>query len=141
MNQLVTYLTFNGNCREAMSFYKSCLGGELEFQSIGDSPMAEQMPERVKHFILHATLRSGSMLLMGTDMVGEQGRVQGNAVSILLECQDEVEIYQLYQNLASGGQATHPIEPSFWGALFGGLTDRYGNSWLLHCPRQKVNRS
>lgn len=141
MNQLISYLTFNGNCREAMSFYKNCLGGELEFQTIGDSPMAERMPESLKGYILHSTLRSGAMTLMGSDMVGEQGLVQGNTVSVLIECQDEVEIYQLYQSLAAGGQATHPIEQTFWGALFGGLTDRFGNNWLLHCPRQQVNRS
>lgn len=141
MNQLISYLTFNGNCREAMSFYKSCLGGELEFQTIGDSPMAEQMPESLKGYILHSTLRSGPVMLMGSDMVGEQGLVKGNAISILIECQNEAEIYQLYQSLAAGGQATHPIEPSFWGALFGGLTDRYGNNWLLQCPRRQVNRS
>jgi PhnB protein len=33
------YLTFDGKCKEAMTFYKECLGGELEFQTIGDSPM------------------------------------------------------------------------------------------------------
>lgn len=141
MNQLISYLTFNGNCREAMSFYKNCLGGELEFQTIGDSPMAERMPESLKGYILHSTLRSGAMTLMGSDMVGEQGLIQGNTVSVLIECQDEMEIYQLYRSLAAGGQATHPIEQTFWGALFGGLTDRFGNNWLLHCPRQQVNRS
>ena len=135
MNQLVTYLTFNGNCREAMSFYKSCLGGELEFQTIGESPMAERMPDDLKGYILHSTLRSGPMLLMGTDMVGEHGLVKGNAISILIECQDEGEIQGIYQQLSIGGQATHPLEPTFWGALFGGLTDRYGNNWLLHCSR------
>lgn len=103
--------------------------------------MAAQMPENLKHYILHSTLRSGAILLMATDMVGEQGLVQGNAISILVECQNEVEIYQLYQRLANGGQATHPVEQSFWGALFGGLTDRFGNCWLLHCSRTQMNRS
>ena len=26
----------------------------------------------------------------------------------------------------------HSLENTFWGALFGGLTDRFGNHWLLH---------
>lgn len=135
MNQLIIYLTFNGNCREAMSFYQACLGGELEFQTIGESPMAEQLPEKIKDFILHATLRNEHLLLMGTDMVGEQGLVKGNAMSILIECQNETEIQVYYQLLSRGGRTTHPIESTFWGALFGGLTDKYGNNWLLHCAK------
>ena len=38
------YLTFNGNCREAMHFYRGISGGELNLQTIGESPMAVKMP-------------------------------------------------------------------------------------------------
>jgi PhnB protein len=31
-----------------------------------------------------------------------------------------------------GGTADHPLENTFWGALFGGLTDKFGNHWLLN---------
>ena len=45
MAQLNPYLNFNNNCREAMSFYKDCLGGELVLQTVGEMPaMAAQMP-------------------------------------------------------------------------------------------------
>jgi len=46
------YLTFNGNCREAMNFYKKCLGGELTFQTIGDSPLSEKMNSKMQNAIL-----------------------------------------------------------------------------------------
>ena len=36
MTQINAYLTFNGNCREAMQFYTDCLGGELYLQTIGE---------------------------------------------------------------------------------------------------------
>lgn len=45
MTQINSYLTFNGNCREAMNFYKDCLGGELILQTIGESPLAYKMPQ------------------------------------------------------------------------------------------------
>ena len=35
MKQMIPYLAFNGNCREAMEFCKECLGGELEFMNWG----------------------------------------------------------------------------------------------------------
>lgn len=132
MKQIITYLTFNGNCREAMNFYKDCLGGELTFQTIGDSPMADRIPKQMQHNILHATLIKDGITLMASDMVGDNGLIKGNAVSLMLNCSSEDEIRAWYSNLSADGQATHPIENTFWGALFGGLTDKFGTYWLLN---------
>ncbi len=132
MTRINSYLTFNGNCREAMTFYKNCLGGELYLQTIAESPMAEQMPQNMKDCILHATLTNGDLILMASDMVSETGFIKGNAVSLMLNCSSEEEIKRFYKKLSSGGRATHPLENTFWGALFGGLTDKFGNHWLLN---------
>ena len=51
MTTIITYLTFNGNCREAMTFYKECLGGELHFQTVGVSPHSSKMPKKMKDVI------------------------------------------------------------------------------------------
>lgn len=138
MTQINSYLTFNGNCREAMNFYKDCLGGELTLQTIGQSPMADKLPGEMKDYILHSTLTHGTLILMGSDMVSEQGLVKGNAVSLMLNCSSEEEVKDYYQKLSAGGKATHPLEVSFWGALFGDLTDKYGNQWLLHYDKNVV---
>lgn len=136
MTQINSYLTFNGNCREAMLFYRECLGGELVLQTIGESPMAGKMPAKMKNSILHATLTRGPLVVMASDMVSEKGLVKGNAVSLLLQCSSEKEIREFYYKLSSGGEATHPLETSFWGALFGDLIDKYGNHWLLHFDKK-----
>jgi PhnB protein len=132
MTNIQSYLTFTGNCREAMRFYKDCLGGELSLQTIGESPMAGQMPEDMKESILHSTLTKDALVLFGSDMVPETGFAKGNAVSMMLNCGSEEEARVFYSRLSSGGDATHPLENTFWGALFGDLTDRYGNHWLIH---------
>lgn len=133
MTQISSYLTFNGNCREAMTFYKSCLGGELFFRTIGDAPLSETMPAAMKACILHATLTVGNWTIMATDMVYDQGLIRGNAVALMLHCSSEKETRRFYKRLAAGGAATQPLAANFWGALSGNLTDRYGNYWLLHC--------
>lgn len=135
MTRINSYLTFSGNCREAMNFYKQCLGGELSFQTIGESPLSEKMPAQMKNSILHATLSNKNLVLMASDMVSEQGLVKGNAVSLMLNCSSEAEARQTYDKLAEGGKRTHPLENTFWGALFGDLTDKFGNTWLLHYDR------
>lgn len=133
--QLNPYLTFNGNCREAMIFYQECLGGELYFQTIGQSPLSNRMPKQVKDSILHSMLTKDHLVLMGSDMVSENGLVKGNNVSLSLNCNSEVEIKTCYAKLSSGGKANHPLENSFWGALFGDLTDKFGNHWILNFNR------
>ena len=137
MAQIHSYLTFNGNCREAMHFYKDCLGGELKIQGIGETPMAVKMPAKMRDGVLHATLEKGNVILMGSDMVPDTGFQTGNSVSLILMCSSEIEIRQYYENLANGGLATHPLEYTFWGALFGGLTDKFGNHWLLNYEKSK----
>jgi PhnB protein len=132
MTQISSYLTFNGNCREAMTFYKKCLGGKLTLQTIGESPMADKMPPQMKECILHSALIKDDLVLMASDMIGEKGLIKGNSVSLMLNCSSEEEIRARYASLSKGGEATHPLEDSFWGALFGDLADKYGNHWLLH---------
>lgn len=41
---LSPFLLFEGNCAEAMEFYQSCLGGELEVTLLRDTPMKDQAP-------------------------------------------------------------------------------------------------
>jgi PhnB protein len=137
VSQINSYLTFNGNCREAMTFYKECLGGELILQTIGESPLANKMPPQMKECILHATLKKNNLILMGSDMAPSPALIKGNAVSLAINCDSEEEIKNYYKKLSSGGKEDHPLENSFWGALFGDLTDKFGNHWLLNYERNK----
>jgi PhnB protein len=131
MAQLNAYFTFNGNCREAMTFYKECLGGELELQSVADSPLGEDLPVEIKECILHARLRSEGIIIMGTDMAPEN-LVKGNAVSMVLTFNSEEKLREAYHKMSENGEASHPPEITFYGTLFGNLTDKFGHHWLFH---------
>lgn len=132
----VPYLTFAGNAREAMIFYKNCVGGNLELQKIGDSPLGKNMPRKMKKAILHASLTKKELCIMASDMVGENGLTKGNSVSIMLDCRSEKEIKLFYKKLSAGGKQTHPLETTFFGSLLGELEDKYGNTWLLHYKKE-----
>jgi PhnB protein len=131
MTQIHAYLTFSGNCREAMTFYKDCLGGELMLQTVEGSPLADQMPADAGPSILHSTLTQDAVVLMASDM--SLGPVtQGTAVSLLLDCSSEEDIQRIFAALSAGGEVNNPLGEMFWGATFGGLTDKYGVHWLLN---------
>lgn len=132
MAQLVTYVYFNGNCREAMTFYHHCLGGELELTTLGDSPIDMEVPPEMKECIVHGRLHSRHINIMGSDMIGDDGWMQGNNIAMLVDCDSQSQIKTLYEQLGQGGKHVHPISSTYYGALFGGLIDRFGNSWLLN---------
>src|SRR5690606_38543169 len=94
------YFHFNGNCREAMGFYKELFGGELELMPVGESPMKEQFPEEVRTQIMHATLRNGDFTIMASDMCGMGEVKHGNSVNTSLNCTSGEEIRHLYAQLS-----------------------------------------
>lgn len=131
MTQINAYLNFNGNCREAMTFYKTCLGGDLSLQTVEGSPIEVQCPAGMKHQILHSSLTKGALLLMGSDMIGPDGYIKGNTVALSLNCSSEEEINSFYTKLSEGGKILDPLKTQFWGAMFGVFNDRYGIRWML----------
>lgn len=135
--QITSYLTFHGNCREAMIFYQTCFGGKLTFQTLGESPLAQYMPDNLKQYILNSTLINGNLVLTGSDMVPDSGLSNGNAISLLLNCSDEKEANHYFFKLSTDGHATHPLGYTFWGDLFGAVVDKYGHHWLLCYNRPK----
>lgn len=132
MSHIHAYLTFPGTTREAMTFYQACLGGELRFQPVGSSDEIGPLPGQIKLSIVHATLTQKNFVLVASDMVGDGGLMHGNNISLLLLCESESQIQDYFQKLSSDGRPEQPIAQTAWGALFGSLTDKYGNHWLLH---------
>ena len=132
MTQIHAYINFPGNCREAMSFYRDCLGGELTLQAIKDTPMAAECKEGTENDIMHSTLQKDGLLLMASDMIGPEGLHQGNNMSLCVNCSSEEEIRTFFQNLSAGGTVIDPLKQQFWGALFGVLTDKFGIRWLFN---------
>jgi PhnB protein len=137
MTQINAYINFDGNCREAMKFYKDCLGGELALQTVEGSPIEAQCPAEIKHQILHASLMKDGLVLMGSDMQGPEGFIKGNSIALSLSCSSEEEIKTFFTNLSKGGVISHELMQSFWGATFGVLTDKFGIRWMLNYDKNQ----
>ena len=126
------YLVFQGNCAEAMSFYKDCLDAQLNLQTIGESPMAKEWPAHLQQNILHGTLlKNDTILLMASDMGEPQNEKAKSHVNISLTCTSKEEVTAMYSKLSSGGVATRPLHDFYMGTI-GALTDKYGIDWILY---------
>jgi PhnB protein len=124
-----SYLRFNGNAREAFDFYKSCLGGEVTLQTVGQSPVAQFMPDK-KNDVFHAQLKKGDLVLLGSDMVGEEGLKKGNTMVLTLECESKEEAKELFEKLSAGGNVGHELSEQEWGTI-GDLQDKFGVDWFV----------
>lgn len=130
MAEFNAYLKFNGNCREAMSFYQYCFGGNLDVMTVSEAPGKEKVPVEMHDKIMHAQLTSGSIMIMGSDLVEPSGFIHGNTVSLVLVCKSKEEIESLFAKLSVGGKVVTPLGETFFG-LYAELIDKYGFIWLL----------
>jgi PhnB protein len=132
MTKLNPYLRFNdAKCREAFTFYKSILGGELKFQTSGESPMAKEMPKDKQHLIMHAELKGDGFELYGSDMMRDVAKI-GDNFSLSLNYDNRKDIDEHFKKLSEGGEVFMPLEKQFWGGIFGVVTDKYGFEWMLN---------
>ncbi|MES2330443.1 MAG: VOC family protein [Bacteroidota bacterium] len=131
MITLNPYINFKGCCREAMTFYKDCIGGNLFFQTVGGSPMESQCPPELKDQVLHSSLQNGELVIMGSDM-SYPGFLQGNNISLSVNCSSETELDTLFASISEGGKLIHALADTFWGAKFGVLEDKFGIKWMLN---------
>jgi PhnB protein len=129
MAQLNPYITFHGNCREAMEFYKACLGGELSVMAVGDSPMASDMPDK-KNNVLHSMLKTDGMVLMASDMIMPGEMIRGNTITLCINGGTKEELQQFFTKLSEGGTVGQPLTEAFFGT-YGELTDKFGMNWMF----------
>jgi len=132
--QLNPYLNFNGTCREAMTFYQACLGGELMLQAVADSPVASHLGAEDQPRIMHSALTVSDMLMLfAADVMSVHSPVNdSSSVHLCLNCHSEEQIDALFAKLGEGGTVTTPLEMMFWGGKFGALTDKFGKPWLFN---------
>jgi PhnB protein len=130
MKRLNVYLRFNGNCRQAMQFYKDCLGGELDLMTVGETAMASQMPPAEKDKVMHSTLDSDGMVIMGSDMAPSEGLVKGNTICVCVNGTDIEGIQRLFSKLSAGGKVGTPFRKEFFG-MYGDFTDKFGVDWMF----------
>lgn len=132
MTSLTPYLLFDGNCKQAMEFYKSCFGGELAAIPVKDSPVKNSMPASEHEKILNARLQSGKVDLSASDWLRpDRPRVPGNTVCLYLSCGTLQELTDLFARLSEGGDVTDPLKEMFFGT-YGALNDKFGVRWMFH---------
>ena len=125
------YLNFpDAKAREAMEFYQSVMGGELNVMTFGDMGTEGDLATQVMHSQLETP---AGFTLMGADAPTEMVQVTyGDNISVSLSGDDTEELTGYFNGLAEGGTIRMPLEKQVWGDVFGQLVDKFGVSWLVN---------
>jgi PhnB protein len=130
--QISPYLNFNGNCEEAMKFYQSVLGGDLEINRVSDFAAPDAPKSDTPEGVMHSTLTSGGLTFMASDGGPNGAVVFGNSVSLSLAGNDLDQFTQFFNGLSADGTVTLPLAKQMWGDTFGMFTDKFGIHWLVN---------
>ena len=129
---ITPYLTFNGNCKEALAFYRSVFPcGEPSILPYGDympegSPTP---PELLRGRVMHA-----EMTVCGTNVwFADSAQSPGNSGLITLSAIVPTgrEALAIYDALCAGGTVTLPPTVTFYSVFHAVVRDRFGVPWQI----------
>lgn len=133
---ITPYLFFGGRCDEALAFYRTALGAEVEMlMRFDESP--EPVPPGMlqpgfEKKVMHASFRVRGVPLMAAD--GCDDRSKSDGVWLALTVPTEAEARHAFDALADGGNVQMPLTKTFWSPCYGMVTDRFGIAWMVMVP-------
>jgi len=128
--RLNPYISFGGNARQAMEFYKSVFGGTLSLNTFAEFGQADS-PEADK--IMHGMLEAdGGLTLMGADTPPGMEYSPGNNMAVSLSGEEGDELRGYWKKLSDGGAVAVPLEKQMWGDEFGMCEDQFGVTWMVN---------
>ncbi|GGO48560.1 VOC family protein [Streptomyces daqingensis] len=134
-SRLNPYLSFGGDARQAMEFYKEVFGGSLVLHTFGEygqsgTPHADK--------VMHAMLETPSgFVLMGADSPPGTEHTAGNNLSVSVSGDDDAELRGYWEKLSAQGSVAVPFEKQMWGDVFGMCTDSFGTPWMINVVERK----
>ncbi len=130
---IAPYLMFGGRCEEALDFYRTALGAEVEaLLRFDESP--EPLPPGLlqagfEKKVMHAAFRVRGVLLMASDGCNDQSKFDG--FRLALGVPTEAAARHAFDALADGGSVQMPMAKTFWSPCYGMVTDRFGLGWMV----------
>jgi len=97
------FITFPGNCKKALTFYQTCFGGRLHFETF-----SQKLPGYPEIPVISGSLVSESIIIYGSDLVHNEGRNIGNYLSVFLQCKNAEHRRLIIEKLKSVHKTLSP---------------------------------
>src|SRR5690554_671381 len=118
------FITFSGNCRKALTYYQTCFGGIVQFETFENALEGyAELP------VVSGSLISDRIIIHGSDLVHNEGRTLGNHMSIFLQCRNTADRQTLIRKLRFNGK--HPAAHHDAAQKLVEVIDVFDVRWVL----------
>ena len=130
-SKLHAYINFKDNARQAMEFYQSVFGGNLNINTFKEFNASQDPSEDNK--VMHAMLEADNGIsFMAADTPNGMEYQPGSNFSMSLSGDNEAELRNYFEKLSAGGTVLEPLVKAPWGDTFGMLVDKFGVNWFVN---------
>lgn len=133
--QIRPYLSFHGECQEAIKLYTKAFNIEKsEIMRFGDMPESPDNPLQIsdeqKDWILQATLPFGDNFMRLSDSPREINDAPTDRIGIVVESSAEI-VEKAFGVLQEDGMVIMPLQQTFFSPSYGIVIDKFGVMWNL----------
>ena len=131
---VIPYLSFRGNCEEALNTYIEAFGGEIFYLSRWSKETYDVTPEQIGK-VMHAEFVLGNTRMAAGDTYDSERK--NTAIKLMIHMDSKEDASQTISVLSKEGTIISPLhshpEPDDSGC--GSITrDRFGYTWIITCP-------
>ncbi len=138
---ITPYLVFNGDCQEALDFYRSVFPcGEPKVMNYGDymPEGSNTPPELLRTWVMH-----GEMEVCGTSIWFADEAMpftKGESIRLSASIPTGKEAAAIFDKLCEGGKVTLPPTETFYSVFHAAVTDKFGVNWNVVALEQPANK-
>ena len=117
------FITFSGNCKEALTYYQTCFGGSLQFEIF-----EKELPGYAELPVVSGALIADGITIHGSDLVHNDGRIVGNYMAIFMRCENNDIRKELIEKLTPNKY--HGV--GIYDEKLIEITDAFDVRWVLY---------
>ena len=136
---ITPYLIFNGECQNALDFYRSIFPcGEPKIMNYGDymPEGTETPPELLRTWVMHAEMDICGTNIWFADEAAPPAK--GESIKLTASVPTGKEASVIFDGICAGGTVTLPPTETFYSVFHAAVTDKFGVHWNVLALEQPV---
>lgn len=132
--KIIPNLSFNGNCLEALEYYKKIFDGEI-LQIVTYDEVNYKCSDDEKKKIFSAIMLLGKNTVYFNDKLNEK---IGNNITMIIEFFNEEDLNNISGKLSEEGTISVEMGETTWGSQYVEIVDKFGIVWGLNYEMQLI---
>lgn len=125
------YLAFKGDCKNALEFYQSVLGGKIVNEQTYED-VETDIPEHYRTKLQHAELKGNGFHIMAYDASPDTPLTNGTNINMSIDLDSKEEAETVFKRLSDNGTIHTPFQDMPWNACYGRCSDQFNISWMVN---------